>query len=160
MAERLAGSGDERRHVKVHFDLVQDEYGYPPSASESLWALQASDSTFELDNIPFFARGVSCHDLVSAEVIQNGHYQFVELLQEGGHSTLRVLPISRDQQPDVTQMREKLRNMGCTVELFGSMTLLAVDVPPELPISRVRELLNSERGWDYEESSLASVQEK
>lgn len=42
--------------VKILFELEQDEDGYPPASTETLWASRAGDGLFKIDNIPFFAR--------------------------------------------------------------------------------------------------------
>jgi hypothetical protein len=55
---RMKDTGSER-HVKVLFQLEQDEDGYPPASVESLWALPKGEGLFQVDNIPFFATGVA-----------------------------------------------------------------------------------------------------
>jgi hypothetical protein len=55
--------------VKIVFSLEQDEDGYPPVKTESLWAKPKADGSFELDNTPFYAQGISRKDIVAAEPI-------------------------------------------------------------------------------------------
>ena len=43
----------------VWFRLDQDEDGYPPVQTESVWAIPFGEGTYILDNVPFFAEGVS-----------------------------------------------------------------------------------------------------
>jgi hypothetical protein len=54
----------ENRYVKIAFELVQDEDGYPPDRWETMWAIEIEPGLFSIDNIPFFARGVSPGDVV------------------------------------------------------------------------------------------------
>ena len=44
--------------VKVRFHVAQDADGYPPAeyAVETLWATHLGELSFQIDNIPFFAR--------------------------------------------------------------------------------------------------------
>ncbi|HEC84522.1 MAG: hypothetical protein DRR08_00365 [Candidatus Parabeggiatoa sp. nov. 2] len=44
---------------KVIFYLEPDEDGYPPFNWETLWVHQINPDRFQIDNIPFFVRGIS-----------------------------------------------------------------------------------------------------
>ena len=57
---------NEEKHVKICFPLEPDEDGWPPVTAETLWAVELGGGLFRLDNIPFYARGVSDGDTVSA----------------------------------------------------------------------------------------------
>ena len=46
-----------QKYFKIVFSLVPDEDGYPPVASESLWAVNVADDEYRLDNIPFHVTG-------------------------------------------------------------------------------------------------------
>src|ERR1700753_3826510 len=76
--------------VKVGFKLERDEENYPPADWEWLWASPTQESTFKLDNIPFFAKGVSCGDIIAADQTPSGLI-FKELVQPSGHSTVRII---------------------------------------------------------------------
>ena len=155
-------SGDARR-VKVHFELVQDEDGYPPAAVESVWATALGQGRFRLDNIPFFVYGVSCFDIVLAQERDDGALWFDTLAEASGHSTIRVTIFrdSSDRRPRderVEELRADLRKLGCDSERSHIPGLFSIDVPPEVPLRPVKETL--ERGkdkgfWDYEEATLA-----
>ena len=54
---------------RIQFRLTLDEDGYPPASGETLWATALGDGTYRIDNIPFFATGVSLGDVVEAEMI-------------------------------------------------------------------------------------------
>jgi hypothetical protein len=124
---------------------------------EYLWASELGDGTYEIDNVPFFVRGVSVGDRVSVVRHELG-LLFRQLIVSGGHSTLRVL--FADGQEDhaaITQLRQILRRLGCASELSHVPGLLAVDVPPTAALSQVRSFLQTghERGlWDLEESGV------
>ena len=157
----------EEGHVRIHFDLVQDDQGYPPPSSETLWALPVGRSRFRLDNIPFFVCGVSCFDIIEARMDASGHFKYSRLLNPGGHSTLRV--IFYDQPGDapsvqerVQELRKRLQDLGCSSEISHVSGLISVDVPPEVALAEVRSILDEGQGrelWDYEEATLGhSVQ--
>lgn len=51
--------------IRVHFQLEQDEDGYPPIAVESLWAEpSAQPNEYVIDNVPFFVRIATIGDTV------------------------------------------------------------------------------------------------
>jgi hypothetical protein len=153
----------EKEHVRVHFDLLQDNQGYPPAKSETLWAIPLGPSQFCLDNIPFFVSGVSCFDVVEARMEESGHLKYQRLLKPGGHSTIRVIFYDRETYgpslPErVQELRNKLHLVGCRSELSHIQGLISVDVPPVTTLADVRSLLEAgtARGeWDYEEATLA-----
>jgi hypothetical protein len=53
--------------VKVRFALDQDSDGWPLVASEGVWARACGDAEYELDNVPWFARGIALGDRVHVE---------------------------------------------------------------------------------------------
>jgi len=140
-------------HVKILFPLEQTD-GYPPHDVESVWAVPLGGGKYRLDNIPFFVRGVSSEDVVSATE-RGGALFYAGLSSEGGHSTVRVLIAD----PDATErVREELRARGCSSEGTGIPGLIAVDVPPAVSYRELRQFLDEgeRRGrWEYEEGCIA-----
>jgi hypothetical protein len=149
----MKDTGSER-HVKVLFQLEQDEDGYPPASVESLWALPKGEGLFQVDNIPFFATGVALGDLVSATP-EEGAFRFQEVVHPSGHSTLRV---AISEAADVPAVRALFEQKGCSVEQSHLPRLIAIDVLPSVPLESLRPVLETgrEQGrWDYEEACLA-----
>ena len=141
MAKDLADEPGERgKGVKVAFPLAQDEDGYPPVNWEHLWARRVGDSLFELDNTPFFARGVSYRDLVRAEEAE-GMNVFRELVRPSGHSTIRVILFD---QGLTGGLRRSLHDLGCASEAGHVPDLIAIDVPPTVNLTDVRKLLDDD----------------
>ena len=164
-ARRPASPGND--HVRVSFDLLQDDQGYPPANSETMWAVPAGRSQFRLDNIPFFVCGVSCFDIIEARKEASGYFKYARLVRACGHSTLRVIFYDHPADPRSLQKRvqdlcKKLRGLGCSSEISHIAGLISVDVPPAVALAEVRSMLNlghNEGLWDYEEATLAhSVQ--
>ncbi|KFA89393.1 DUF4265 domain-containing protein [Archangium violaceum] len=149
----MAGEESEQL-VKVFFELEQDEDGYPPVTCESMWATPVGNGLYRLGNIPFFASGVAYEDVVSAVRRDDGTRGFVEVVRPSGHSTLRVIVYEASEVP---ALRQELEALGCDTELSHIPNLMAVDVPPAVPLDSVRSLLEtgtaSER-WEYEEACL------
>jgi hypothetical protein len=150
-------------HVKVHFDLLQNDDGFPPANFETMWAVPLDGVRFRLDNIPFFVSGVSCFDIISARRDAAGRLNYDGLLEPGGHSTLRVIFYGspRDPRPlqeRVHELRSTIRDLGCSSEISHISGLISIDVPPEVSLSSVERILDSGQAnelWDYEEATLA-----
>jgi hypothetical protein len=139
-------------HEKILFRVEQDEDGYPGVGSEGVWARPLGDGTFELDNVPFYARGVSCGDRVKAKLAQ-GAFWFDGVVARGGHSTLRVIAFDEKRVPEI---RDSLKRLGCSTELNGN-SLIAVDVPARTKLEPIVTMLRRRHAadeLDYEEALL------
>ena len=123
---------------KVLFYLNRDESGYPPVEVESVWAVARADG-FELDNIPFYAKGVALGDVVAAAPDVDGALVYRGVVHRGGHSTYLVYllnPGPNDPQDTINYLRA--RGLGVEYDL---PRLLAVDVPPTFPLLDAESLL-------------------
>jgi len=127
---------------------------YPPANEETIWAVPEGEGAFRIDSVPFFVRGVSCGDVVSASRVGSS-LVYQQLVREGGHSTVRVLVSNED---ETQRVREELRRMGCTSESTHIAGLVAVDIPANVSFVKVRQYLaNGEATgrWEYEEACIA-----
>jgi Domain of unknown function (DUF4265) len=142
-------------HKKIRFEIegnTADEMEV-----ESLWALERHDG-FEIDNIPFYARGVALGDVVATRADGDGLLWFDHVVRTSGHSTIRLWFARED---DVKNWREMLRNLGCSSEISDLSRLVAVDVPPEVEYERVKGLLEEGEAvslLEYEEGCLGFSQ--
>jgi hypothetical protein len=136
-------------HVKVLFEVENEDGNID---IESVWAVPTAHG-YRIDNIPFYAKGVACDDEVIAVPAEDGLLHFMELRSSSGHSTVRLWFVN---ESDVQPVRETLRAMGCPSELDLSR-LVAVDIPPSVPYTRVREYLDKQEAagvFEYEEACL------
>ena len=79
---------------------------------------------------------------------------FQSVVRQSGHSTLRVVLFDTTVLDSV---RANLSELGCSTELSHLPNLIAVDIPPDVELNRIREYLS--RGeldgrWEYEESAV------
>lgn len=142
--------------VKVLFRLQKDEDGYPPIEVESLWGIRRSEG-IELDNVPFFAKGVALGDIVKTTTAGDGALEFESVVRRGGHSTYRILLLKK-YPDDPRRTMDELIAKGLSVEEDAG--LLAVDLPPEIPLGPIRDFLfdgiDSGR-WEVEEGHRAGT---
>lgn len=112
--------------LKVVFKLKQ-RGGYPPVGYESIWAetLDVTKGLYRVDNIPFFAYGVSLGDTVHAKRVE-GELRFRKVVEKSGNSTLRVF--CRDASK-IPALQKLLIARGGRVERSHLKKLFAVNVP-------------------------------
>jgi Domain of unknown function (DUF4265) len=136
--------------VKLQFQVNSDDGTHE---TETLWA-DPVDGDYRLDNIPFIVRGFALGDIVKAVPDGDGLLRCIGLKQASGHSTVRIVLFDKS---ILNSLRETLRSMDCSSELDGTL-LLAVDVPPTVSYSAVRQFLDEkERSGvlEFEEGCLA-----
>jgi Domain of unknown function (DUF4265) len=146
--------------IKILFDL--DESDWHGHGSESLWAEPVAGNEapiFQIRNSPFFAIGINHLDVVRGK--PSGHdrvYEFVEVIERGGHSTYMLLMQPGDSRINACWSRLEL--LGCTYESTtktfsrGRRLLYSVDVPSTSDIYEVYEVLEGglrEGVWDFQE---------
>jgi len=143
---------------KIGFRLERDEDGYPPPGSEWLWAYP-SEGMWVIDNIPWYSPEVSLGDAVEAQEDEEGQLWFRKTGKPSGHSTLRVLVQDRDSSRTAA-LRTRLEALGCSSEQWSAeRPFLAVDVPPEVEIRAVVEVLaegESQGAWGWETGLLGN----
>tara|TARA_B100000949_G_scaffold182403_1_gene163689 strand:- start:1535 stop:2047 length:513 start_codon:yes stop_codon:yes gene_type:complete len=146
----------ERINMENYVKLLFSHDALGEGSVESAWA-QKVEKGYQLDNILFYAKNYSWKDIVSAEEI-NGELFATGLVEEKGHSTVRVLLSDASEVP---KLREEIKNFGCSSELSNVENLVAIDIPPSVSYDKVRAYL--EKGeddgrWEYQEACIASNQ--
>ena len=138
--------------VKIVFEIERDEDGYPPEKYESIWASELGGKLYKIDNIPFFVRGVSCEDVVTAE-IHDGELRFQKVVSYSENSTFRLIIYDLN---EVEAVRTRMRAFGCDVEGTGIPGLLAINVPRVAMIETMNFIKSgaNQTLWDYEEGCL------
>jgi hypothetical protein len=138
--------------VKVVFYLGENEWhGYK---TETVWAEKISEGRCRLRNVPFFAKGVGCDDVVFVSN-NDGSLSFDSVSMSAGHSTYRVIVDSDVSAEIFEEYWKSLESLGCSYESAeGKKKLIAVDVPPKADIYKVYSVLEkgeSENVWSFEE---------
>ncbi len=150
-------SQQRKEPVKVIFQGLRasEEADWPPYDSESIWAIPLGAGRFRLDNIPFFAKGVAYGDVVHATTRGVTSKLVVDsVLSRSGHSTYRVTPVSDDKKPRFEDALTHLVKLGCQIERFQNDLIVAVDIPPGVPVQSVYSFLETQEDYgvlDFEE---------
>ncbi len=151
-------SGD---HVKVHFRMDIDEDGWPPASVESLWAVDLGDGTVRLDNTPWFVRGIASGDIVEVDLDDDGLFWAGETVQRSQNCTIRLIVLKDNGSAAARQsVLEVFHRLGTTGEGIEQFRMVALNVPPEADLPRIRKLL--EHGevkgwWHWEEGCVTSA---
>jgi len=141
----------ERR--KIFFHLDQDGSGYPPVATESVWAIPTEvPAEYVLDNIPFFESVATIGDRVAVDEM-DGRLWYRATVRRTDHSLIRVVGLDGS---DPAPVGRELEALGCAWELDAAHHLISIDVPPGV-LDRVQAVV-AERATsgaiDYEEAIL------
>jgi Domain of unknown function (DUF4265) len=139
--------------VKINFPVELGDDGYPPVAVETLWANPAQGG-YLIDSIPFFASEATNGDCVLARMGDDGALWFESVSQRSGNSLIRVVFFDPDCEDFVVS---HLTELGCGTERMKQFKLLAVDIPPNVPLVEVQTYLKSQAAAglvDYEEPIL------
>ena len=114
------------------------EDGWPPVATEGVWC-SVEDDIFQLQNAPFFIKGLAWGDRFRAVPDSvNGCIFDFELVEPSGHSLAWVL---KSAGSDFSSHQAKLQELGCRVEGFPAFNLWSIDVPPAAAEADVDNLL-------------------
>jgi hypothetical protein len=146
--------------VKIQFALEADADGWPPAATEGLWAVPLGQDTFRVDKTPWFVPGIACGDVVRAER-RDEEWWYLETVQWSGNCTIRVTPfrhgpLQGDRQA-VLGLFAPLGIKGERIEQFGMVVL---DVPPQADLTAAQALLlqGFDAGWwDYDEGRVGEA---
>ena len=138
---------------KIVFELKPDEDNYPPVTAESLWGILRAPGIYEIDNTPYYTYGISKGDYVST-IETNGHLTASNIVQQGGHSTLRVFAGNSCSKKSII---DAIQEMGATCSSTEGMSLFSVDIPAECNFWAIDEYLTAisdDENVAYEDACL------
>jgi len=148
----------ETQKVKVVFRFGPN--AWHKHATESMWVTPMGESSFRLENVPFYARNVSFGDVVRARRIR-GLFVATSVAQRSGHSTYRIFS-EQGESFDSSANWKRLERLGCTYER-ANKKLIAIDCPPKVDADRVYKVLKDGKSsgqWDFEEGHFSAPAER
>lgn len=117
MAISGGGRTAEQPTAHVIFELEVED-GWPPVASERVWAFDVGDDRYVIDNVPWFVRDLAVGDVVEA-VSRDArtHPVFRRVLERSGHVTIRLICLrSGSLAGDLAKAKEPFARLGVYVE--------------------------------------------
>ncbi|MFD9729356.1 DUF4265 domain-containing protein [Streptomyces sp. NPDC059072] len=148
-------------YVKVHFRMDVDEDGWPPASVEGLWAVDFGDGTVRLENTPWFVRGVACGDVIDIEFDDEGVRWAGKTVRASENCTIRLI-VLKDEGSVVARQSvlEAFHRLGAAGEGIEQFRMVALDVPPDADLARIRRLLEHGEGrgwWHWEEGCVTAA---
>lgn len=133
----------------------------PDGQVETLWAIARGDGRYELDNLPWFAYGVSVGDVIEASADEDGVLVFRRVVQKSGNRTVRVMLEHTEAADQLTyesqRLLDQLQAAGCGYEGMRRI-LFAINVPPDVELRTVTEILiRSGFEWEYADPTYDEV---
>lgn len=144
---------NKKTFKKLTFKIIKDQDDYPPMEFESIWGIQISENTFEIDNTPYYIYGLSKGDAVLTTTKQNELFGS-EIISKGGHSTLRVFA---EHSATRQKIRDEINKLGADCNSATGSSLLVIDIPPAVDFDSVDKFLSSIANGDtiaYEDACL------
>lgn len=158
VVEEVSTDRSRESLVKVIFELPSDGEGWPPAASESLWAVPVDPGIVRLANTPFFVRGVASGDVLRVRRDADGQLRAGERLEWSGHCTIRVIPFRNGPLAGSLQrVLDAFAPLGVTGEGIRQFGIVALNVPPGADIAAVKRVLRDgedDGAWEYEEGCI------
>jgi len=128
-------------------------------AVETLWAEFKEDIKYQIKNIPFFAPNIAFNDIITVEE-ENGNLHFDEIITTSEHSTIQIVFFN---EKEIDKVIKDIELLNCSWEGMYNQKLLAIDVPPNVNYSIVKEYLTTQFNSniiDFKESCLSEIHYK
>src|SRR5258706_8794060 len=134
--------------AKVLFRVVGED---GQDDTETLWAHDLGGDRYKIDNCPFFAYGISLHDVVFApKDSTDGIPAFNQVLSKSGNRPVRVAfdpPVQAGNSSD--KVLQGLVAIGCSYEGANS-SYVVVNIPSRVDLLAVRDYLVAEGAqWEH-----------
>ena len=140
-------------HIKVLFELEQDDRGYPPAGCEGVWCIRTDDGAYIVDNIPFFVCGVGMGDLIKVRRDEDEIW-FQKVERESGASVIRIYFLDSEIREET---EAALKAAGCETEQSHIPNLISVHVPRDQNYAGLIETLERFVAYEHLEFEEACI---
>jgi len=132
--------------VKVAFRVA----GGGEVGVETPWARRVGVNTYVLDNLLWYAYGISVGDTFEAIPSGGGLPEFTRVIAKSGNRTIRVVLKPSAKESAASQaVLDRLRTMGCDYEGMNS-AYIAVNIAPAVSLQDVcRFLTDRDVQWEH-----------
>ena len=125
----------------------------PDGEVETLWAIDLGDDRYRLDNTPWYAYGISWHDVVEAHTDEGGQLQFVQVISKSGNRTVRIA----SKEPFTDVLLENIVSLGATYE-GANRRYIGINIPQDVDLQLVTSFLTEQKiMWEYADPTYEQV---
>jgi hypothetical protein len=117
---------------------IEESDGWPPVSSECLEFVR-TEGEYELLSVPLFIKGLSRGDVLSVSFDQSGMVNDWKILKPSQNTTIWILKLG---DIDLNKILGNLHSIGCNTVSLDELGAYAVDVPSEVKIANVDDLLS------------------
>jgi hypothetical protein len=148
----MSDSNEQLAKIKLRHEDGEEVFVETP------WAKRVGTNLYELDNLPWYAYGVSCGDVVEAVPAADGLPEFRRVVRKSGNRTVRVvLKPQASESSESKALLDDLQSMGCDYEGMNH-SYIAVNIPPSVDFWRVCEFLtNTGQNWEHADPTYAEL---
>lgn len=143
----------DKKVILTYYDIEGN------TAVETLWAEFKEDIKYQIKNIPFFTPNIAFNDIITVEE-ENGNLHFDEIINASEHSTIQIVFFN---EKEIDKVIKDIELLNCSWEGMYNQKLLAIDVPPNVNYSIVKEYLTTQFNSniiDFKESCLSEIHYK
>jgi hypothetical protein len=146
---------DDERLVKVVFRVEDGDSVYV----ETPWARHLGNNEYELDNLPWYAYGISLGDVFEATPdADDPRPHLRRVLRKSGNRTLRIIFAARaEDSPETAAVLDTLVKMGCSYE-GANGKFIAVNIPQAVDLDEVGACLTKTgTQWEHADPTWESL---
>ena len=126
--------------------------------TETTWAKRVGVNLYELNNLPWYAYGVSCGDVVEAVQVDESFPELTRVVRKSGNRTLRVIldeAIPGDQ--NCSPLLDQLKSLGCSYEGMNRR-YFAINIPAAVALVSVCDALTeSGQQWEHADPTYTQL---
>lgn len=134
--------------AKVLFRIVQKDGSVD---IETLWAYDLGEDRYMLDNSPFYAYGISWHDVVHAPYDPDESFAaYKQIISKSGNRTLRIVFDTALVDGNATHaVLQDLIGFGCSY-VGANNIYFSVNIPSEIKFETITKYLTEKNiNWEY-----------
>lgn len=135
-------------NAKVLFRVPNEDGG---ADVETLWAYELGSDRYKIDNLPYYAYGVSCDDVVLAPFDEDEQFPtFQKIISKSGNRTIRIVfDMPMESGNESGDLVARLVATGCDFE-GANKKYIVINIPPSVDLNEVAEKLNdADVSWEY-----------
>ena len=126
---------------------------------ETLWAFDLGNDKYRIDNLPYFAYGVSWNDIVFAPLDdEEERPTFQKVIEKSGNRTIRIFFEVAVEAGSASQiLLDCLVALGCDFE-GANKKFIVVNIPPDVDLQSVTRIVtDADVQWEHADPTYEAL---